>query len=227
VVAANLKSAMDSILVIYHQHNPGEIIQVNYGSSGKLYEQIQNGAPFDVFFAANLNYPNKLKASGFGVSKVKTYAVGKLAIWSKKMDPNTAQMNSLLDASIKKIAVANPVTAPYGTKAVESLKHFKLYRKIENKLVYGDNIAQTAQFVAFGAADIGIIALSDALSPKMKKEGGKFYIIPESSYSPLEQGCVILKHGISNPLATKFYDFISTEKVIGILTYYGYSQKTK
>jgi molybdate transport system substrate-binding protein len=102
VVAANLKSAMDSILIIYHQQNLGEITQVNYGSSGKLYEQIQNGAPFDMFFAANLNYPNKLKASSFGISKVKTYAVGKLAIWSKKLDPNTAQMNSLLDTSIKK-----------------------------------------------------------------------------------------------------------------------------
>jgi len=225
VVAANLKSAMDSLIIIYQKENPTEKIQATYGSSGKLYEQIQHGAPFDVFFSADMNYPEKLKNLGFGVSKVKTYALGKIVIWSKKTDPNTQQMNSLLASNIKKISIANPAGAPYGAKAIESMKHYKVYDKIKNKLVYGENIAQTAQFVAFGAADMGIIALSDALSPKMKKEGGQFYIIPQESYAPIEQGCVVLKHGKSNPLAVKFYNFISSPKAIEILTYFGYAQK--
>lgn len=225
VVAANLKSAMDSIIIIYQKENPTEKIQATYGSSGKLYEQIQHGAPFDVFFSADMNYPEKLKNLGFVVSKVKTYALGKIVIWSKKTDPNTQQMNSLLASDIKKISIANPAGAPYGAKAIESMKHYKVYDKIKSKLVYGENIAQTAQFVAFGAADMGIIALSDALSPKMKKEGGQFYIIPQESYAPIEQGCVVLKHGKTNPLAVKFYNFISSPKAIEILTYFGYSQK--
>lgn len=225
VVAANLKSAMDSMIIIYQKENPNEIIQATYGSSGKLFEQIQNGAPFDLFFSADLVYPKKLKDAGFGISKVKTYALGKIVLWSKKTDPNIQQMNTLLSSDIKKISIANPVAAPYGAKAVESMKYFKVYEKIKNKLVYGENIAQTAQFIAFGAADIGIISLSDALSSKMKKEGGKYYIIPENSYSPIEQGCVILKHGKQNPLSTKFYNFVSTPKAIEILTYFGYSQK--
>ncbi|CAN5385764.1 molybdate ABC transporter substrate-binding protein [soil metagenome] len=225
VVAANLKTAMDSIITIFKINNPGEQIQVNYGSSGKFYEQISNDAPFDVFFSADMNYPNKLKENKFAISPVKLYAIGRLALWSKKIDPNTQQMNSLLDAGIKKIAIANPVTAPYGARAVEAMKFYKVYDKVKTKLVYGENIAQTSQFVAFGAADIGIIALSEALSPSMKKEGGKYYLIPDNSHAPLEQGCVLLKHGKGNAVATKFYDYISSEKAISILSYYGYSQK--
>lgn len=226
-VAANLKVAMDSIISVYESQYPGEKIQAIYGSSGAFYEQITNGAPFDVFFSADMNYPNKLKDNKFAVSSVKLYAVGRLAIWSKKNDPNIQQMNSLLDLSINKIAIANPATAPYGAKAVESMKFYKVYDKIKSKLVYGENIAQTVQFVSFGAAEIGVISLSEALSTKIKKEGSRYFIIPENSHSPLEQGCVILKHGKENILAKKFYDFISSEQVIAILTYYGYSQKIK
>lgn len=225
VVAANLKTAMDSISKVYKQKNPTDDIQISYGASGKFYEQISNGAPFDVFFSADMNFPNKLKNNKFAITPVKLYAIGRLAIWSKKTDPNTQKMNSLLDPKVKKISIANPITAPYGAKALESLKKTKIYDKVKTNLVYGENIAQTAQFVAFGAADIGIIALSDAMSPSMKKEKGKYYIIPQENHSPLEQGCVILKHAKGNATAKKFYDYISSETAIKILTYYGYSQK--
>lgn len=225
VVAANMKNAMDSIIIIYEQLNPGDEIQVTYGSSGKFYEQISHGAPFDMFFSADMNYPDKLMDRGYAVSPVKMYAIGKIALWSKKTDPNTGQMNLLADASVKKISIANPATAPYGAKAVESMKHYKVYNLAKDKLVYGENIAQAAQFVAFGAADIGIIALSDALSPKMKREGGRYYLIPQESYSPLEQGCVILNHGKDNPVAKKIYEFISSENAVAILTHFGYGQK--
>ncbi|HJS01797.1 MAG TPA: molybdate ABC transporter substrate-binding protein [Flavobacterium sp.] len=227
VVAANLKTAMDSIAKVYRQKNPNDNIQISYGASGKFYEQISNGAPFDVFFSADMNFPTKLKESRFAISAVKQYAVGKIAIWSKKIDPSIQKMNSLIDPKVKKVSIANPVTAPYGAKAVESMKNAKIYNGIKSNLVYGENIAQAAQFVAFGAADIGIIALSDVLSPAMKKERGKYYVIPQELYSPLTQGVVILKHAKGNAAALRFFDYISSEKAVAILTYYGYSQKKK
>lgn len=225
VVAANLKTAMDSIAKVYRQENPKDLIQILYGSSGKFYEQIANDAPYDVFFSADMNYPTQLKKRGYAVSKVKLYAVGNIVIWSKKIDPGIQKMNTLLNPKIKKIAIANPKTAPYGAKTLESMQYYKLYDKLKPKLVYGENIAQTAQFVAFGTADIGVIALSDALSPAMKKEHGKYYIIPQKSHKTLQQGCVILKYGKENATAKRFYEYISSVKAKGILSYYGYSQK--
>lgn len=223
VVAANMKPAMDSIISVYKSQHPREHIQVIYGASGKFYEQIVNGAPFDIFYSADMNYPIKLRDNKIAISKVKLYAIGRLAMWSKKIDPNKNQMNTLTDASIHKVSIANPATAPYGAKAVESMKYYKVYDKVKPNLVYGENIAQAVQFVAFGAADVGIIALSECLSPNTKKEGGKYWVIPQESHKPLEQGCVILKQAKDNAAATKFYDFISSQTAKAILTYYGYS----
>lgn len=227
VAAANLKIALDSINAVFKIQNKGINPQITYGASGKFYEQISSGAPFDLFFSADMDYPNKLESNKMTASKIKMYAVGKLVIWSKKTDPNKAKINSLLDASIRKIAIGNPSTAPYGEKAVESLKFYKIYDKVKSKLVFGDNITQATQFVTTGNADIGITALSLVLTPNMQKEGGKYYIIPEKSHSLLEQGCVILKHGKDNANALKFYNFISSKKAIAILKYYGYDTKTK
>ncbi|MBZ4035416.1 molybdate ABC transporter substrate-binding protein [Flavobacterium sp. 17A] len=227
VAAANLKVALDSVNTVFKNQNPGINPQITYGASGKFYEQISSGAPFDLFFSADMDYPNQLEKNKLTSSKIKMYAVGKLVIWSKKTDPNKAKINSLLDASVKKIAIGNPATAPYGEKAVESLKFYKVYDKIKNKLVFGENITQAAQFVTTGNADIGITALSLVLTPNMKKEGGKYYIIPQKSHSPLEQGCVVLKHGKNNANVLKFYNFISSKKAIAILKYYGYDTATK
>lgn len=227
VAAANLKVALDSINTVFKIQNPNIDTQITYGASRKLFEQISNGAPFDLFFSADMDYPNKLKESKLTRSEIKMYAIGKLAIWSKKTDPNKRKINSLLDGNINKIALANPTTAPYGEKALESLKFYKVYDKIKDKIVFGENITQTAQFVTTGAADIGIVALSLALTPNMQSEGGKYYIIPQKSYSPLEQGCVLLKHAQGNANATKFYNFISSKKAVAILKYYGYDTKAK
>lgn len=227
VAAANLKVALDSIITVFKIHNPNINTQVTYGASGKFFEQISNAAPFDLFFSADMVFPNKLKDKNLTASNVKMYAIGKLVIWSKKINPNKKKIYSLLDASVNKIAIAHPTTAPYGEKAVESMKFYKIYSKIKNKLVFGENITQAAQFIASGAADIGIIALSLALTPNMQKEGGHYFIIPEKSHKSLEQGCVILKHAQGNLSATKFYNFISSKKAVAILKYYGYSTKTK
>ncbi len=223
--AADLKFAMDSIINVYKAQNPNADIQVTYGSSGKFFQQITNGAPFDIFFSADVDYPNKLKDQGLTVGDIKTYGIGQIVIWSKKTDPNKQQMNTLLNIGIKKIAIANPAHAPYGKRAEESLNYYKIYDKINDKLVFGENISQTAQFVTTGAADIGIIALSLALSPVMKNEGGKYYLVPEESHTPLEQAYALLKHCAGNSTAIKFYNFISSPDAIDILDYYGFSQK--
>lgn len=225
--ASDLKFALDSVIIVYQRQNPTEKVLVNYGSSGKFFEQIQNAAPFDIYFSADKKYSQILKDKGFAISEVKIYGIGRVVVWSKKIDPNIEKMNSILNPNHQKIAIANPDHAPYGARAKESMQHYKIYDKVKSKLVYGENISQAAQFVQFGAADIGIIALSLALSPNMKKEGGKYYLIPEESHLPLEQGYVILKHGKDNAGVQKFYDFIASPTAVAILTHFGFTQKNK
>ena len=227
VAAANLKIALDSINTVFKIQNPGINAQITYGASGKFFEQISNSAPFDLYFTADMDYPKKLEEKKLTGSKIKMYATGKLVIWSKKTDPNKSKINSLLSTDIRKIAIGNPATAPYGEKAVESLKFYKIYDKVKSKLVFGENITQATQFITTGNADIGITALSLVLTPNMKKEGGKYYIIPQKSHTALEQGCVILKNAKGKASAVKFYNFISSKKAIAILKYYGYDTKTQ
>jgi molybdate transport system substrate-binding protein len=223
--ASDLKFALDSIISVYQNQHPSEKIQVTYGSSGKFFEQIQYNAPFDLYFSADVSYPQKLKEQGFTISEVKTYGIGRIVIWSKKINPNIEKMNSLLNPKMNKIAIANPDHAPYGEKAKESMQYYKIYDQVKSKFVYGENISQTAQFVELGAADIGILALSLALSPPMEKAGGNYYVIPEKSHQPLEQGYVVLKHAKNNPNAVKFYNFVATPTAIAILTHFGFTQK--
>jgi len=223
--AADLKFALDSIITVFKKENPGTQVNVVYGSSGKLFEQISNDAPFDLFFSADISYPSMLKERGMAISEVKTYGIGRIVLWSKKLDPNKAKMNILLDRSISKIAMADPAHAPYGQRAEESLKYYGLFDKVQNELVFGENISQTAQFVTSGAADIGIIALSLALSPAMQKEGGYYYLIPDESHSKLEQAFVILKHALGNDLALTFSNYVSSSEAKKILGFYGFRDK--
>jgi molybdate transport system substrate-binding protein len=219
--ASDLKFALDSVIVEFNSTHKGKV-EVTYGSSGKLSEQIANGAPFDVFFSADISYPEKLNERGKTASAVYKYGKGRIVIWSKKIDPAKTEMNSLFDASIKKIAVANPLHAPYGKRAMESIEYYKL--SIKDKLVYGENISQTAQFVSTGAADIGIIALSLALSPNMTKEKGKYFLIPELSHQPLIQGAVITVNARNKKLAIEFFEYIKTDSAKSILKFFGFSE---
>lgn len=221
--ASDLRFAMDSIILVFNQSNSGKV-EVTYGSSGKLTEQIIQGAPFDMLFSADLSYPEQLKKENKTGSELYQYAKGRIVIWSKKLDPQQQQMKSLTNTSIKKISIANPEHAPYGKRAMESLTYYKLLDNIKPKLVYGENISQASQFITSGAADIGIIALSLAVSPNMKKENGHYYIIPEESHSPLLQGAVITLHGKDNKLANSFFKFVQTDKAKGILKYFGLSK---
>lgn len=223
--ASDLKFALDSVIASFRKSNPVADIDVTYGSSGKLYEQISQTAPFDLYFSADIEYPMNLQKKGITGSDVFHYGRGRIVIWSRKTDPNTLGIKSLEDKSIVKIAIANPGHAPYGRRAEEALKHYNLYESLKSKLVFGENISQTAQFVTTGAADIGIVALSLAMSPTMKKQNGRYYLIPETSHKPLDQGFVILKRAEKNPLALKFKDFVRSEDARKIMRYFGFAEK--
>jgi len=222
--AADLKFAMDSLVAIFSVKNPSVTVKVVYGSSGSFFEQINNGAPFDLFFSADIDYPKKLKEANRTIADVQLYGTGQLVLWSKTLDPAAQQMNTLLNTAIGKIAIANPAHAPYGKRAEESLHYYKLYDKIKDKLVFGENIAQTAQYAQSGAADIGIIALSLALSPTMRHTGGKYWLIPATSHQPLQQGYVLLQHAKDNTGAAQFAAFFSSPEAAAILKGFGFGQ---
>jgi molybdate transport system substrate-binding protein len=221
--ASDLKFAVDSIISVYKAVD-SRTVTVTYGSSGKLFEQISNGAPFDLYFSADIIYPNLLKEKGLSASDVYPYGVGRIVLWSRKMNPNTAGMRTLLSPSIRKVAIANPAHAPYGKRAKEAMIHFQVQDAVDGKLVLGENISQTAQFVTTGAADVGIVALSLAMSPTMRKQGGKYYLIPESSHAPLLQGAIITRKGAGNELARSFFDFVKGSEAQAILSYFGFSK---
>jgi molybdate transport system substrate-binding protein len=222
VAAANLKSTLDSIVVDFERQHPTLKVQLTYGASGKLYEQIRNGAPFDVFLSADMDLPVKLQQENFTLFDVKPYATGQMVIWSNTINVEKRGIECLRDVEIEKIAIANPAAAPYGKKAVECLKYYKLYEMLESKLVYGENITQTAQFASAGAAQVAFIALSAALSPALQKQGGNYFLIPPSSYTSLQQGMVILKHAEGNTNASLFYDYMITSSALQILKKNGY-----
>ena len=219
--ASDLKFALDSVASVFRKKNPGTV-EITYGSSGKLFEQISNGAPFDLFFSADIEYPNKLKEKGLTASDIYIYGVGRIVVWSKKIDVEKEQMNSLLSPGVKKIAIANPLHAPYGKRAEEALKFYKMHDAVKDKLVLGENISQAAQFVTTGAADIGIVAYSLALSPNMKKLHGKFYLIPENAHRRLEQAVIITKQGKANDFAQTFLSFVKSNEAKQILSYFGF-----
>ena len=219
--AADLKFAMDSLIKVFSSETPEVTINPVYGSSGNFFEQISNDAPFDIFFSADLSYPQKLEQLHKTLAAIKPYGTGQIVLWSNKLDPSKEGMNTLLSPSITKIAIANPAHAPYGQRAEESLKYYKLYDKVRDKLVLGEDISQTAQFASTGAADVGIIALSLALSPQLQRSG-KYWLIPSATHQPLKQGFVLLQHAKGNEGARRFTAFIESPKARLVLEYFGF-----
>lgn len=222
--AADLKFAMDSLIAIFSKQNPGINVRVTYGSSGNFFQQIVNGAPFDLFFSADVDYPRQLQQQGKTLSDVRIYGTGQLVLWSKTIDPSIDKMNTLLDNAVKKIAIANPAHAPYGQRAAESLHYYGLTEKVKDRLVIGENIAATAQYALTGAADVGIIALSLALSPTMQQAGGKYWLIPANSHQPLQQGFTLLSHAEDNTGAQQFVTFFTSPAAASILRTFGFGQ---
>lgn len=219
--AADVKYAMDEIVAHFKKSHPGNEVNVVYGSSGKFHTQIQQGAPYDLFFSADIVYPRELVKQGFAASDAKPYAFGRIVLWSSSMDATKMTLASLADPKITKIAIANPKHAPYGKRAEEALRAAGLWDKLQTRLIYGENIAQTAQYVQSGNVPAGIIALSLAVNPELAKKGG-YYLIPDNLHNPLEQGYVITKKGADKLLARQFSDYMGSKQARSIMTKYGF-----
>jgi len=219
--AADLKFAMDEIVTGFNKNHSGDEVQVVYGSSGKFHTQIQQGAPYDLFFSADIGFPRELAKQGMAASDVRPYAVGRIVLWSADMDATKMTLASLADPKITKIAIANPKHAPYGKRAEEALRSAGLWEKVQPKLVFGENISQTAQYVQSGNVQVGIIALSLVLNPELSKKGG-YYLIPDNLHNPLEQGFIITKFGANKPLGKKFAEHMGSKQARSVMTKYGF-----
>lgn len=219
--AADLKFAMDEIVATFKKANAADEVDVIYGSSGKFHTQVQQGAPYDLYFSADIGFPRELAKAGLAASEVKPYAFGRIVLWSASLDASKMTLESLANPKIAHIAIANPKHAPYGKRAEEVLRAAGLWEKIEPKLVYGENIAHTAQFVQTGNAQVGIIALALAVNPELASKGG-YWLIPDKLHDPLEQGFIITKRAESNTLAKRFADYIGSQPARAVMTKYGF-----
>ena len=203
----------------------GTPVKLSFGSSGNMFSQIQNGAPFDLFFSADSSYPQKLAdARQADAASLRTYAVGHLVLWvpnSSPLDPQKLKMDLLSDAKVQRVAIANPQHAPYGRAAMAALEHFGLKDKIASKLVLGENISQAAQFVQSGNAQAGLIALSLALSPAMKN-AGRYWELPADAYPEMQQVAAIVTASKHKPAAQAFLNYVLSPEGRAILRQYGF-----
>ncbi len=223
--ASDLNFAIKDLIAEYEKAT-GNHVRLSLGSSGNFYAQIQNGAPFDLYFSADIGYPKKLEEAGLTVvGSLYRYAVGRIVLWTNNASHRDVAkgLEVLRDPSIKKIAIANPKHAPYGRAAVAAMQHFKVYDEAKERLVLGENISQAAQFIESGACDVGIIALSLAMAPTMKA-AGTYWEIPREAHPPLEQGATILKSSKQQKTAQQFLEFMQSTQGQEIMRRYGFTQ---
>jgi len=222
--AADLSAALKDIGDSF-QKSTGIQVRLSFGASGALTQQIENGAPFDLFFSADMDYPRQLiKDNQADPSSLYQYAVGKLVLWvpaDSPLDVEHQGMQILLDPSVKKISIANPQHAPYGRAAVEALKHAGLYDRLADRFVMGENVSQAAQFAESGNAQAGFVALAHAAASSKSK--GKYWIVPADYYPPLAQGVVILSRSSHKNEAGQFLTYIKTKPVSDTLQKYGFT----
>jgi molybdate transport system substrate-binding protein len=222
--AADLQFAFHDVAERFEK-DTGKHVKLIFGSSGNFFAQIRNGAPFDVFFSADIDYPKRLDSAGLIESgSLYPYATGRIVLWipnQSKIDLSRG-LQVLLDPGIQKIAIANPEHAPYGRAAVAALRHENLYDQVSPKFVLGENISQTATFVVSENADIGIVALSLAMAPSMKDKG-RYVEIPAADYPAIEQGAVILKSSAHPDTARQFVQFVKTPAIQDLLRSYGFT----
>ena len=222
--ASDLKFALDSIKEKFQAQHPDDTFNMIYGSSGKGKVQVQNGAPYDLYFSANMDYVKSLYRSGDIVTKPRLYAIGRIVIWSRNEHFDAKKgFENFKEPWVDKVTIANPAHAPYGEKAKQALESVGLYKELKPKIVFGENISQTANYINIKAADIGIVALSLVLAPNIaRSEYSSYYLIDDSLHEPLRQGYGITKHGSRSKLAKAFYDFIGTPEVQKIMKQYGF-----
>lgn len=223
--ASDLTYALDAVIERFEARWPAIDVQVSYGSSGNFCTQLLHGAPYDVFFSADIAYPRQLIDANIGDGETEFhYAVGRLVIWVRKDSPLSLEQHgikTLTESNVRKIAIANPRHAPYGQAAAQALEHFGLTQQLESKLVFGDNVAQAAQFVESGHADAGLIALSLAVAPAMQT-AGRFWEVPLEAYQRLDQGGVILRKAADRDAALRFRAFVASDEGRSILADFGF-----
>ena len=219
--ASSLGPVMKELTTDFAKRHPQVDVRLSLGSSGKLYHQIAQGAPFDLFYSADTHYPEQLVEAGKTLGPARVYARGRLVLWSKTLNPDTPGPAMLTDTRVKRIALANPQHAPYGMRAREFLQTRELWEPLKSKLVFGENISQAAHFAQTGNAQLGLVALSLALSPQLK-DTGSYWLIPESEHQPLEQGYVFLRPAADRVAPQLFADYIDSRPARKILARYGF-----
>jgi molybdate transport system substrate-binding protein len=223
--AADLKFAMDELITAFQRQQPQIAVKVSYGSSGNFYSQLSNRAPFDMYFSADVSYPRKLAEQGaaFPGSEF-AYAIGRLVVWVPAGSPINVvnlKIEALRHSSVRHVAIANPKHAPYGRAAEAAMRSLDVYETVRDKLVYGENVAQTLQFVQSGAAEVGIVALSLVLAPGVRSQG-HYWEVPLDSYPRIEQGGIILKWTEQAEEAQSFRSFVLAPAARQILKDYGF-----
>ncbi|MFA7571386.1 MAG: molybdate ABC transporter substrate-binding protein [Sulfurimonadaceae bacterium] len=225
-VAANVSYAIGDLIKEFNKTNPNTEVLVTLGSSGKLTAQIKNGAPYHLFMAANMKFPQSLYEENMAITKPIVYAQGSLAMLSSKELDFSHGIEIVAQKEIEKIAIANPKTAPYGAAALEAITNAKLLSSVESKFVYAESISQTVSY-AITAADIGFIAKSSLYSDKMSmyKENVNWASVDSNLYTPIDQGVVLTSMAKENAEAKAFYEFILSQKAKEIFKEYGYIVK--
>lgn len=223
-LATNVSYTISDLKHSFKKIYPDIDVKITLSGSGSLTSQIKNGAPYDIFMSANMDYPQALYKDNLTLTKPKIYAQGSLAILSAKKRDFSDLSKLLQSRDIKHIAIANPKTAPYGKASIETLKNLKLYKNLKKKFVYAQSISQTITYI-MTAVDIGFIAKSSLYSSNMKqyKKGTHWLALDSNLYTPINQGIVILKHAKNNEDAKKFYKFILSEKAREIFKKFGYT----
>jgi molybdate transport system substrate-binding protein len=219
-VAANFTDATREIAPLFEKAT-GHTTRISFGSTGKLYSQIEHGAPFEVFLAADTKRPIKAEKAGLAVPGTRfIYARGKLVLWSVKPDLFDSAEAFLHNGAFAHIALANPKTAPYGLAAKQVMQHIGVLDQLTPKLVQGDSIAQTFQFVSTGNAEAGFVALAQIKG--WKGDAGTLWEIPADYYTPIDQAAVLLKKGASNPAAAAYLKFLKSDAARAVIERYGY-----
>jgi molybdate transport system substrate-binding protein len=222
--ASDLNFAIKDIVAEF-ERSTGHEVRLTLGSSGNFYSQIVNGAPFEVYMSADTSYPQQLQAAGRTDGAMYVYGVGRIVLWTSNrsaIDVERLGMRALLHPSVQKIAIANPEHAPYGRAAVAAMQSAGVHDQVRSKLVLGENISQTAQFVQSGAADIGVVALALALSDPMRSSG-RYWIIPADTYPRMDQAAVLLKG--ASPAARAFFQWLRTPQARTTLDRYGFTRE--
>lgn len=222
-VAANFIPPFREIAIEF-EASSGHTLRVATGSTGNFYSQIKNGAPFDVFLSADADRPKLLEGEGLGVKNSRfTYAIGRLVLWSPNPDLMKGEQ-TLRSERFKHLAIANPKTAPYGGAAIQTMQKLGVWEKVQPRIVMGENLSQTMGFIESGNAELGFVALSQVIDPKLKDKGAR-WDVPKDLHEPIKQDVILLTTGQQNPAARALMEFIGSPKAQAIIERYGYELK--